>query len=266
MQLVSRKVLFDIMAHRRPVTFGQVDEAESQAYQKFCKIAEDKYAEAMSQTSIQAIAMELFANHMLAFMKDNQNDVRFVGQGSSRIVFALADGTALKLAKTKAGIAQNCQEAKTCMDPDHKYAIFPDFYGADKKNWLSLNCECCARATEADFKKLIGVQPSVISSVIEFILYTHLQNWEWRKLVDHYLSIDNKVYATFAKWLMTEDNVQFQTLRSLLDFYRKHGTDELLLGDVEEVDNWGITVRDNKEVLVIIDAGFNADIFDRFYK
>lgn len=45
----------------------------------------------------------------------------------------MADGTALKLAKTRAGIAQNRQEAKVCMDPSMKYAIFPDFYGADRK-------------------------------------------------------------------------------------------------------------------------------------
>ena len=49
--------------------------------------------------------MEAFSSAMLEYMKNNQEDIRFVGQGSSRIVFALADGTALKLAKTKAGIA-----------------------------------------------------------------------------------------------------------------------------------------------------------------
>lgn len=48
---------------------------------------------------------------------------------------------------------------------------------------------------------------------------------------------------------------------SLIDFYRKYGLDELLTGDLEEIENWGITIRDNKKVLVIIDAGFNEDIF-----
>lgn len=38
-------------------------------------------------------------------MKQNKDDIRFVGQGSSRIVFAMADGTALKLATSQAGIA-----------------------------------------------------------------------------------------------------------------------------------------------------------------
>ncbi len=39
-----------------------------------------------------------------------------------------------------------------------------------------------------------------------------------------------------------------------------------MLGDIEQLENWGITVRDGKEILVIIDAGFNEDIYDRFYK
>jgi len=46
-------------------------------------------------------------------------------------------------------------------------------------------------------------------------------------------------------------------LKSLLEFYRKNGEDELLLGDVEEIENWGITIRNDQKVLVIIDAGFN---------
>lgn len=37
--------------------------------------------------------------------------LRFVGQGSSRITFALQDGSALKFAYNSAGIAQNKKEA-----------------------------------------------------------------------------------------------------------------------------------------------------------
>jgi len=49
--------------------------------------------------------MDVFSEVMLKYLKSNKRDIRFVGQGSSRLVFALADGTALKLAKTDAGIA-----------------------------------------------------------------------------------------------------------------------------------------------------------------
>ena len=111
-----------------------------------------------------------FANKMIEFMNSNMDKIRYVGQGSSRLVFALADGTALKIAKTHAGIAQNKQEAKVCMDPKLKYAVFPDFYGADKQDWLALNCELCAPANKDDFKELLMLQPWVMADLIEMVL------------------------------------------------------------------------------------------------
>ena len=49
--------------------------------------------------------MTTFSNAMIEFLKQHIDDIKFVGQGSSRMTFAMADGTALKLAKTHAGIA-----------------------------------------------------------------------------------------------------------------------------------------------------------------
>lgn len=49
--------------------------------------------------------MNVFNDDMYYFMKDNIENVRYVGEGSSRVVYALADGTALKIAKSDAGIA-----------------------------------------------------------------------------------------------------------------------------------------------------------------
>lgn len=57
-----------------------------------------------------------------------------------------------------------------------------------------------------------------------------------------------------------------KAIHSLIDFYRKFGLDELLLGDIESSVNWGITVRNNEKVLVIIDAGFNDEVYDQYYK
>jgi hypothetical protein len=67
--------------------------------------------------------MEEYSDRMLSFMKRNKDTVKYVGQGSARLVFAMANGTALKLAKTEAGIAQNKQEVKLCMNPMLKYEI-----------------------------------------------------------------------------------------------------------------------------------------------
>lgn len=40
------------------------------------------------------------------------------------------------------------------MDPDMKYEIFPDFYDADTKDGLALNCELCSKATLVDFARI----------------------------------------------------------------------------------------------------------------
>lgn len=111
MQLVPREVLFDVMMNAKPI---QLVEAEQSAFHTFEKKAIDEYNKSNYD-------MDVFIESMLRFMKDNVDDIKYVGQGSSRVVFAMVNGTAFKLAKTKAGIAQNKQEAKVCMDPHMKY-------------------------------------------------------------------------------------------------------------------------------------------------
>lgn len=273
MQLVSREVLFDVMKDKKPVEWRQgFNESEMKAFQTFVKktndefrLAKSKHQQFAKKSKNPPTEMELFTNAMLRFMNDNKNDVRFVGQGSSRIVFALVDGTALKLAKTLAGIAQNRQEAKTCMNPMVHYAIFPDFYGADTKNWLALNCELCAKATTKDFKETFMAQPIAISNVIEMILKMDIADNQLDQLLDFYKQQENYACAFIVKHLIEGKTEADKALKSLLDFYRTHGESELLLGDVEAVENWGITIRNGQKVLVIIDAGFNAQVFDDFY-
>lgn len=57
----------------------------------------------------------------------------------------------------------------------------------------------------------------------------------------------------------------FKAIRSLIDFYRRNGLSSMLLGDVESEANWGLTFRNNEQVLVIIDAGFDQDIYNKYY-
>lgn len=177
----------------------------------------------------------------------------------------MADGTALKLAKTKAGIAQNRQEAKICMNPTMKYAIFPDFYGADTKDWLALNCELCAEAKENDFKQLFKCQPSAMINIIEFIIKNKMEDFQYKQLISYYEQLELNHYANFVKMLIVNDNPAIQAINSLISFYKKYGLFELLLGDLERIENWGIAIRNGQKTLVVIDAGFNEKIHDEFY-
>ena len=260
MQLVSREVLFDVMAKKKAITLSQsIDEAETSAYKTFCRKATTEYSKSKD--------MDVFSEAMLKYLKNNKQDIRFVGQGSSRLVFALADGTALKLAKTDAGIAQNKHEAKICMDPKLKYAIFPDFYGADKKNGLSLNCELCAKATAADFKDVFMAQPQVITYVVEFAVKLVKElNFGLKDCLKYFDSIGDVVKSNLTQQMIDNKTLAAKALNSLLDFYMTHNLDDLLLSDLEQIENWGIAIRDNQKILVIIDAGFNEDIYQKFYK
>lgn len=260
MQLVSREVLFDVMANRRAITLSQsIDEAETKAYQTFCRKATTEYSKSKD--------MDVFSEVMLKYLKSNKRDIRFVGQGSSRLVFALADGTALKLAKTDAGIAQNRHEAELCMDPKMKYEIFPDFYGADKKNWLSLNCELCAKAEKHDFKEILMAQPNIVAYAVEFAVRmtkgAKLSLQSCKKFFDQQNDV---VKSNLFQQLIDNKTQAAKALNSLIDFYMTHELDELLLSDLESVENWGITVRDNQKTLVVIDAGFDDTVYQKFYK
>ena len=51
-----------------------------------------------------------------------------------------------------------------------------------------------------------------------------------------------------------------------IDFYRRNGLDAMMLGDIESEGNWGTTFRDGQQVLVIVDAGFDFEVYDKYYK
>lgn len=260
MLLVSREILFDVMKTKNNITLME-NESHFESLYKQAEI-EFKRAKTYNENDY----MEEYSNRMLSFMRSNKNAIKYVGQGSSRLVFAMANGTALKLAKTESGIAQNKQEAKLCMNSMLKYEIFPDFYSADTKHWLALNCELCAPASRLDFKELFKCQPIIIVNLIEYIIKNKIDNNHIKDiLTDEYIKYDLVARNAIQNILDNLGDPAISALMSLIDFYRQYGLDELLTGDLEEIDNWGITIRNNKKVLVIIDAGFNEDIFQQYY-
>lgn len=256
MQLIPREILFDIQRNKHQVHLTENENSSS--FKDFCQKASTTYAKTRS--------MNVFTDEMLYFMKSNVNEIRYINQGSSRIVFAMADGTALKMAKSNAGQAQNKRETEVCMNPLVKYACFPDFYDADTKNWLALNCELCSPALKSDFRDIFLAQPVAISNAISFIIKMKIDDWELQKAIDYFNEMENIPSKNIVKMLKDGNDPNANTLKSLLQFYRTNGLDALLLGDVEEIDNWGIAFRDNQKTLVIIDAGFNDDVYRKFYQ
>ena len=265
MQLIPREMLFDIMAHKKPVKFKspdslQEDDENASVFQTFMTSANRIYNESNGQ-------MDVFNDDIYYFMKENKKNVKYVGEGSSRVVYALVDGTALKVAKTDAGKLQNQVEVRHCMNPVMHYDIFPDFYEADKRSWLALNCELCSKAKKEDFTKLFQLQLEPITDVIEYIVKNNIEDWELDKAKDYFNNtLGRPGCGKFVEKLIAQRTKPFKLIHSLIEFYRDYGLEELILGDVESEANWGITFRDNEEVLVIIDAGFNENVYNLYYK
>lgn len=92
-----------------------------------------------------------------------------------------------------------------------------------------------------------------------------IDDWELNKVYEHYKANGSYTYAYFVSKLINNKSKAFDAIRSLIEFYRKNGLDEMLLGDVESPANWGIAIRDNEKVLVIIDAGLADDVWQKHY-
>ena len=110
-----------------------------------------------------------------------------------------------------------------------------------------MNCELCARARASDFRDVFWAQPTLIVEVIEFMHDTMKKtNWSLDERLANahrfFTEVNaNIVKATFLKNMMKAETEAFKALKSLFSFYMTHSLDTLLLGDVEEIENWGIT-------------------------
>ena len=157
------------------------------------------------------------------------------------------------------------------MKPDMKYAIFPDFYGADTSKWLTLNCELCAKAKKIDFKDILQIQPFAIVEIFQRMVLLNFSSNPanmLRAAANHYFKNGNQFYARFIDNMIqkSKTNEAFKALMSLLKYYAENGPNGLILDDFEEIENWGITMRNGQKVLVIIDAGFSEDVYQKHYK
>ena len=79
------------------------------------------------------------------------------------------------------------------------------------------------------------------------------------------LDYENFAYENVLHAIAKPETMAEKALRSLAEFYDEHTEDDLIPDDLEEIENWGLTVRDDQEVLVVIDAGFSDQIWRDFY-
>lgn len=214
--------------------------------------------------------------HCLRFMRKCKGELKFVGEGSSRVCFCMQGGKCVKVAKNHKGIEQNKQEVKNCVLGE-KYACFPDFFEYDSKNWCSLVCECCSPATRSLIHETYGrdiTVTTIVAALNDYIdcgcslkaaydeLHAMKSGRQSDRISSEYDFIDEWSRMNILKSMLEDPSVRYDSLRALAQFYKDHGEDdqEMRLVDLEAEDNWGIAIRHGVPTAVVIDAGFSFDV------
>lgn len=275
-QLVSRKHLFELVKKD-----GRVEESEHDfSYNEFCKVhaeyikdgkklyfrgqlddGEDKYSYAYEKVK-------------QTWLESKCPPIKFAGRGSSRAAFALAGGKCLKIACSKVGVAQNNQELKNIANSSRR--CFTQTY-AQANDKSSLLTECCAKATKDDFKQMFEIWPYQIEYAIELIAdnqsidkaikclnddYDELRSSKDKNADEELENLQNML--KFMNLVKKHKTAQAAVIADLFKFYEDNAwdTDELLPGDLTNINNWGLAIRDGELCLVILDAGFSEEVVD----
>ena len=173
---------------------------------------------------------------------------KYIGSGSSRIVFAIDNTKVLKIAKNGKGIAQNEVEYDNSQDY-YMGHIFTEIYEFDEDNLQWIVSERARKATANDIKKLCGVPyKQFCDYCLAFEqLYKNSRFFTNRKLTDQ-------------DWDIIYNNETLDMFYNYISNYQPISVYEII-----RLNNLGIVNRNGEEHLVIIDSGFN-DNTAKLYK
>lgn len=180
-------------------------------------------------------------------VKYAQERAKVLGRGSARVVFNIkykGQPSALKVAANRKGMAQNEVEVDLLNDWYAKsLGLFIPMIDYDTKNsqptWI--HTRIAKKATDADFKRIVGVDAR---GLVEYAKAFHGERTMFGDINSDYFKRVKKNHPT---------------VEAIIDYYGNYGRPQM--GDYTSPRNWGIYNRR----LVIIDAGFNDDIYARFY-
>ena len=204
------------------------------------------------------------------------------GSGSSRLVFMLSDNFVLKLAYNKAGIEQNKLEFERYYKTKSK--LFPIVYDHGK-NFEYIVCENVVPANDVDFEKILDIPyegswkqysvPEKNSSdeyngdyEIGYNKYFDNIKYEddgW----DEPTASDIIAYLERRFILKTDEpDEYYDEMINKIPWFKELGKliEKEQMCDLDVIDNFGIVNRDGKPFIVVIDSGFNEDVFNKYYK
>ena len=168
-----------------------------------------------------------------------------IGQGTSRVVYRVDNTKVLKLAKNRKGVAQNEVET-TWGNFSYYHDIIAKIFDADYDGNLWVEMELATRATKPDFKRLWGVDFKYLDQ--------YLTNREEEKnKKGRFYHLEPEITEEFDLNEYVGDLVGF-----MYDF---NG----MASDLGKLSSYGIVHRPMGEYLVVIDYGFNNDVWKGYY-
>ena len=198
--------------------------------------------------------------------------LKYLGRGSSRMVFEVDGEKVLKLAYNSKGIAQNMTEA----DPSlRKYGIFAEVYDVHPKyHWIEM--EKAVPARTGDFDKLYGGRNGLFSGFFREWKYDMdedltkggvFRDWLSPYVFHEFLRLGgtqmgdawDEIYNAFEETEEYKGSL-FEGLKRYIGDLRLHA-----YGDLRRVSSYGVVERDGRKEIVLIDYGLNNDVYDTYY-
>lgn len=177
-----------------------------------------------------------------------------IGTGSSRIVYELPDGSVLKLAKNKKGLAQ-CESEVDVSNNGGSNEVLAKVIDFDEiDNYVVfVIMEKATKAKSSDFKNDIGVGFEILEKAEDYALKKARTSGKYRS--QHHFFIE--YLYSFAK---ATNNSRLNDFTTELENYII-SFDITLFGDIVVIKNWGVINGNVK----LIDYGLTDDVFRTHY-
>lgn len=205
-----------------------------------------------------------------------QKTLPFIDKGSSRSVFILSDKEVLKVARNRAGVAQNEAESKLSNDGKASNFVAKVFGHGGGYSWL--RSERVTPLTSFDeFKELAGIPFKTYVEMIDEWLNSPAPN-EGKFLntginrLENALKTDRRVLKDPKLFFQTKQRLENYKLAWKSPFLRAMMglvNRELSVGDVARISKSGTTLKhygrtwDNR--IVLLDYGFTHSVADVYY-
>ena len=162
-----------------------------------------------------------------------------ISKGSSRAVFQIDDTRVLKLATNMKGVAQNKSEVMVYQQAPNKTFMPIVYNDSDMENYFYVISEYVLPAEEKDFETVLGVP-----------FYTLVEIFS-----NYYRGDEIKKYEEYLP-----------KIRHLLQYFTEMSKIGVNTHDWFNLENWGLTKRNGKAIMVTLDNGLTNNVANNFYR